>query len=175
MCGMCKLFLISILMTTAPFAHGQMGVEPSMSSALILQTILGLAIVISAIFVFAWLAKKLQAHNFARGNSMQILGAMPVGTKEKAVLIHVNGQSILLGVAPGRVSALHIFDRAVALPEEVEDSEEVEKSEEQAEAEQECTVNHRVALLKTKSLSARSPSEFSKKLQAFLGSSKPQS
>jgi flagellar protein FliO/FliZ len=41
---------------------------------------------------------------------MKVLGGVSLGTRERAVLIQVEGKKILLGVAPGRVNVLHQFD-----------------------------------------------------------------
>ncbi|MDH5765670.1 MAG: flagellar biosynthetic protein FliO, partial [Gammaproteobacteria bacterium] len=37
---------------------------------------------------------------------MKILGGLSLGTRERAVLVQVDNQRLLLGVAPGRVSIL---------------------------------------------------------------------
>jgi flagellar protein FliO/FliZ len=46
--------------------------------------------------------------------SLSVMGSASVGTREKVVLINAAGQQILVGVAPGNVRKLHIFDEPVA-------------------------------------------------------------
>lgn len=58
-----------------------------------------------------WLVRRmggLQVHGGAGG--MQVLAALPVGPRERVVLVAVGGQQLLLGVAPGRVSLLMKLD-----------------------------------------------------------------
>jgi flagellar protein FliO/FliZ len=42
-----------------------------------------------------------------------VVAALPLGTREKAVLIEIGGRQLLLGVAPGRVSLLERFEQPV--------------------------------------------------------------
>jgi flagellar protein FliO/FliZ len=44
-----------------------------------------------------------------------VLADLPLGQKERAVLIRVGTKQILLGVAPGRVSTLHVLSEPVEL------------------------------------------------------------
>jgi flagellar protein FliO/FliZ len=50
------------------------------------------------------------------GNAIDILADVPLGTKERAVLLRVGTEQILVGVAPGRVSALHVLREPVEIP-----------------------------------------------------------
>ena len=42
---------------------------------------------------------------------IQVLGGVSLGPRERAVLISVQGQRLLLGVAPGRVQTLHVLGK----------------------------------------------------------------
>ena len=81
---------------------------------------------------------------------MRVLGVLPLGTREKAILIEVAGKQMLLGVAPGRVNTLANFS-----------------NEENADKD-ENTVPQSSVQKSTQNLGARTVSEFSKKLQACL-------
>jgi len=75
-----------------------------------LNTVIGLVVVIALILALAWAVKKYgQLPNNSQAN-MKILGGLSLGTREKAVLIEVEGKKLLLGVAPGRVETLHVLD-----------------------------------------------------------------
>ena len=70
------------------------------------QMFLGLAVVIAVLLVCLWLLKRLGApRGSARG--LKVLGAAPVGPRERVVLVEVADQVLVLGVAPGRVNMLH--------------------------------------------------------------------
>lgn len=108
-----------------------------------LQTALGLCAVIAVIYALAWLAKRTNMGALGRDKGMRVVTVLPLGTREKAVLVDIAGTQMLLGVAPGRVSTLHVFPEPV-----VQSAPEITR----------CRPN----------LSAKTASEFSKKLNEFL-------
>nr|WP_246264543.1 flagellar biosynthetic protein FliO [Aromatoleum toluvorans] len=78
------------------------------------QMLLGLAVVLGLLLGCLWLIKKLSApHGAAAG--LKVLGAVPVGPRERVVLVEVGGQVLVLGVTPTNVRTLHTLP-ADALP-----------------------------------------------------------
>ncbi len=75
-----------------------------------------LLVVLAAIFVFAWLARRVRGFGNRAGNALDVIAEMPLGPKERAVLLKVGAEQILIGVAPGRVSALHVLREPVDIP-----------------------------------------------------------
>lgn len=84
--------------------------EPFSSEALV-QLVVGLLVVVVLIFVLSWAFKRFSGISPISKN-MRVLGVLPLSAREKAILVQVGEQQILLGVAPGRVSHLHSFDEA---------------------------------------------------------------
>ncbi|WP_101760502.1 flagellar biosynthetic protein FliO [Oceanicoccus sp. KOV_DT_Chl] len=76
----------------------------------------GLLFVVAIIFLVAWLMRRLGAIPAFTGQTMRVVSALSVGTREKIILVDVAGQQILLGVAPGRVNHLQTFEQAVITP-----------------------------------------------------------
>jgi len=76
---------------------------------------LALLVVLAAIFAFAWLARRVRGIGRS-GNALDVIAEMPLGPKERAVLLKVGTEQVLIGVAPGRVSALHVLREPVELP-----------------------------------------------------------
>ena len=73
------------------------------------QMAFGLGVVVAVLMACLWLLKRLGApRGSARG--MKVLGAAPVGPRERVVLVEVAGKVLVLGVAPGRVNTLHSVD-----------------------------------------------------------------
>ena len=70
---------------------------------------LALLVVLAAIFAVAWLARRVRGIGNRVGNAIDVLADVPLGPKERAVLLKVGAEQILIGVAPGRVSALHVL------------------------------------------------------------------
>lgn len=68
---------------------------------------LGLLLVLGLIFGLAWLYRRYgNLPSFNRSN-IQILGGVSLGPREKAILLEVEGERLLIGVAQGQVTKLH--------------------------------------------------------------------
>ncbi|KAA0876620.1 flagellar biosynthetic protein FliO [Nitrincola tapanii] len=87
------------------------GSDPLSFSAF-LQLALGLLLVLGVIFFLAWLLKRM---SFLPGQhpQLRILAAIPLSHRERAVLIQVGDEQLLLGVAPGQVNLLKSFDQPI--------------------------------------------------------------
>jgi flagellar protein FliO/FliZ len=87
---------------TAPAAHaGALGGLGEVTLALLL--------VLGAVFALAWVLKRVRTFGSRVGNALDVLAQVPLGPKERAVLIKVGTTQILLGVAPGRVNTLYVL------------------------------------------------------------------
>lgn len=73
----------------------------------VLQTIFGLILVLAIIVLLGWLLKRSQYFHAAHHGQLKVLGAVSLGTREKAVLIQVGEQQLLLGVTPQQINTLH--------------------------------------------------------------------
>ena len=58
----------------------------------------------------AWLVRRFVQVPGAGKGLVQVLGGVSLGSREKAVLVRVEGHRLLLGVAPGRVQTLLVLD-----------------------------------------------------------------
>lgn len=82
------------------------------TGASVLRLLLGLGFVIFLIVALAWLAKR-YGNLTASNQDMKVIASLPLGAREKAVLIAVGDKQVLLGVAPGRVNLIESFDGEV--------------------------------------------------------------
>ncbi|MEX3628665.1 MAG: flagellar biosynthetic protein FliO [Burkholderia sp.] len=80
---------------------------PSLGAGAVLQTILGLAVVIGLVFACAWLARRLGFQHARRGGALKVVASVAVGGKERATLVEIGDTWLVLGVAPGNVRLLH--------------------------------------------------------------------
>jgi len=78
-----------------------------------LFVVLVLMFIVALIFGLAWFVKHLGGASLMTGRGMKIVASLPVGVREKVLLIDVAGTQMLIGVAPGRVSQLHLFEDPV--------------------------------------------------------------
>jgi flagellar protein FliO/FliZ len=110
-------FLLPMLLTLNVAAAADK-VAPSTPPVMLGQVVLGLLFVVGIILLLAWVLKKMGHGVGGYSRSMRVIATLPLGTREKAALVQVGDKQILLGVAPGRVNCLHVFDEPVVSQEE---------------------------------------------------------
>jgi flagellar protein FliO/FliZ len=80
------------------------------------EVTLALLVVLAVIFALAWVLKNVRGFGSRAGNALDVIAHVPLGQKERAVLLKVGSTQILLGVAPGRVNALYVLPEPLELP-----------------------------------------------------------
>ncbi len=83
--------------------------SPVLGAGSLGQLGLGLALTLGLIALLAWAVRRMPALARAQG-PLRVLGSTAVGTRERVVLVEVEGVRLVLGVAPGRVTRLHAFE-----------------------------------------------------------------
>lgn len=148
---MSKIALIALgfLLALPLNSSAQVASRVPETSSLLLQTLLGLTVVVCMIFAMGWLARRMNLTGLQRNQHCRILATMPVSAREKVILVDIAGQQLVLGIAPGRITTLHAFDKPVI---------DADKP-----------VSTAVAVKSHSRLAAKSPAEFSRKLAEFLG------
>lgn len=76
----------------------------------------GLMAIIVLILALAWLFKRFGQGGFLQNQHMRVVATLPLGTREKAILVEVGEQQLLLGVTPTSINTLHVLNEAV-IPE----------------------------------------------------------
>lgn len=79
----------------------------SVGTGSLLEVTISLLVVLAAIFAIAWLARRTRGLGTRGTRRVEILEEVPLGVKERAVLLRVGSTTLLVGVAPGQVCALH--------------------------------------------------------------------
>jgi flagellar protein FliO/FliZ len=80
---------------------------PSLGFGAVLQTLLGLAIVIGFVFGCAWLARRLGFQGAKRGGLVKVVGGASLGNKERVAVVEIGDTWLVVGAAPGGVTLLH--------------------------------------------------------------------
>ena len=88
-------------------------VSEPVSTGQYLQMVLGLLLVLGVIFALAWLIRRMGQFAAPSNAQVKILGGVNVGQREKVVVIQIADTQLVIGVAPGQVNALHVFDKPV--------------------------------------------------------------
>jgi flagellar protein FliO/FliZ len=120
------LLLIAEAVGAAPGDASTRLVESPLSPGNLINTGVGLLVVLGIMLALAWLVKRyVQVPGIGKGQ-VQVLGGVSLGAREKAVLLSVEGQRLLVGIAPGRVQTLMILGgeavRDGAFAEQLEDA-----------------------------------------------------
>jgi flagellar protein FliO/FliZ len=82
-----------------------------------LQVMLGLGIVLAVMAGCAWLLRRLGSMPRGGAGAIKVIGGSAVGQRERVVLIEVNDTWLLVGVAPGHVTALHSMPKGENQPD----------------------------------------------------------
>lgn len=82
-----------------------------LSSGYLLKLVFSLVIVLALMFVVVWLLKRTGRFNGRAGSyPLNVLAQMPVGTRERVLLIAVGERQMLLGVSQGHIEPLGWVD-----------------------------------------------------------------
>lgn len=98
-----------------PFAAPR-AAEPVASSptAGLVQVTLSLLLVLAAVFAAAWAVRRLKGFGRVAPGAIEVIADVALGPKERAVLLQVGQQQLLIGVASGSVNTLHVLAEPIA-------------------------------------------------------------
>jgi flagellar protein FliO/FliZ len=85
----------------------------AVSSGNIMQVVLSLLFVLGAIVLVAWILKRINMPQNVAGSGLKVISGVAVGQRERIVLVEVNDTWLVVGVAPGQVTALHTMPKNV--------------------------------------------------------------
>ena len=78
----------------------------------LLRELLSLAAVNALIFVAGWMRRRLQARSLPGGRRIRCVETLAVGARDRVLLLDADGQRLLVGVGPGGLRTLHVYDGA---------------------------------------------------------------
>ena len=97
---------IALLLFAAP-ALAEAGVSPPSITSWLLSSLM----VIGLILVLGFLLKKSKLTNVMGGGQMKVIATLPVGYKEKLMVVKVGEQQLLIGVTPQQVNFLYRLEQ----------------------------------------------------------------
>ena len=101
------LLLFAMAEASAQAAQGAAVAAPTTElGGSLWQLFFGLAIVLALVVGSLWILKKLVAPRGGNAGLLRVVAGTAVGTRERVVIVEVGSTWLVLGVAPGRVSAL---------------------------------------------------------------------
>jgi flagellar protein FliO/FliZ len=90
-------------------------VEGAVGVGDVFQVLVALLFVVMLIIVTAWFFRRFSGVTFSRNGALKLLAGISVGQRERIVLVQAGEVQLLLGVSPGNVRTLHVFEKPVLL------------------------------------------------------------
>ena len=121
------LFLVPLCVAPSLALAAQFGStiedQPSPNPALsggfqsdyIVQVLLSLVLVVGVIMLLAFVVRKLNLQTRAGTDAVRIISVVPLGGKDRLLLVEVGEEQLLLGSSPGSVQKLHKLDKPIDL------------------------------------------------------------
>lgn len=78
-----------------------------------LKMMLGLVFVLAVMALVAWFLKRMMPSIGKQQSAVCIVGSVSVGSRERVVVLEIAGRWLVVGVAPGQVSAIADLDKSV--------------------------------------------------------------
>lgn len=116
-----RFFLVAFFFFPAiAFAATAPGIAPSPVFGGFIQVVLALLLVLAAIAGSAWLLRRFGPTQIGSGGALRVLGGVMVGQRERLMLVEVGDTWLIVGVAPGRVTAVHSMPRPAQSEQQVQ-------------------------------------------------------
>ena len=81
---------------------------PGVSSAAIVQMLLGLTLIIAILFFGAYFLRKLNGgRSFGQSGPLRVVGGLMISARERIVLVEVGDTWLVVGIVPGQIKTLH--------------------------------------------------------------------
>lgn len=98
-----------LFLATGPVSHcaAAAGTGSGVAEGSMLQVMLGLGFVLMLIGGLAWLLRRSGALRPNTAGAIRVIGGSMVGQRERVVLLEISDTWLVIGVAPGQVTALH--------------------------------------------------------------------
>ncbi|NND60057.1 MAG: flagellar biosynthetic protein FliO [Gammaproteobacteria bacterium] len=83
----------------------------------LVEVMLKLGLVLALILAAGWLVRRLQNGKRGTSKTLEILDVLPVGPKDRILLVRAGNTQLLVGSTPGRLTALHEMQQPISFAE----------------------------------------------------------
>ncbi|MEO7051174.1 MAG: flagellar biosynthetic protein FliO [Rhodanobacter sp.] len=104
---------LALILAAAPAATPEFN-----ATGELVRVILSLAAIIGMILVAGWMTRRMQRRPGGGGRRIRCVESFAVGTRDRLLLLEADGKRLLIGMGPGGMHTLHVYDGAV--PESVQ-------------------------------------------------------
>ncbi|MCP5195773.1 MAG: flagellar biosynthetic protein FliO [Gammaproteobacteria bacterium] len=108
-----------ILLLALPGRVSAADVEPSriestvFAGGILVQLTLGLLLVLALAVGLSWLLRR---YALPRDGLVRVIGGLPLGARERLLLIEVDEVRLLIGITAHQIQALHVFTPSISRP-----------------------------------------------------------
>ncbi len=113
-----SLLICLPLSVPAQQQSGEIAAIEPLSSPYLAKLTLGLLLVVLIILGLAWLVKRFNLSQHSQNGLIRIIAGLPLGTRDRIVLLQVGDEQILLGLSPGRIRKLHTLSNPLIQEQE---------------------------------------------------------
>ena len=99
--------LAALAVATTPVAKAAVPAAHAPSSPGLAGAFFALLLVLGLILGLAWMLRRLPGAGFRPADGLRVVASLQLGAKERAVVVEVGGQQLLLGVTAAGISRLH--------------------------------------------------------------------
>lgn len=86
----------------------------------LVRVVLSLLGIIGLILAAGWLTRRMQRRHGVAGRRIRCVETFAVGARERLLLLDADGKRLLIGMGPGGMRTLHVYDDALAEPVSIE-------------------------------------------------------
>jgi flagellar protein FliO/FliZ len=97
---------------SAVVADGATAPQSAVSLGQVTQLIVGLGIVLAVLAACAIVLRRLPVIRSARNSSLKIVESVPLGTRDRLLLVDAAGTRLVIGVTTGSIACLHVLGAA---------------------------------------------------------------
>lgn len=108
--------MTTILISAATTAAAGQQAADTLGLGAALEMMLWLAVVIGVILLCAWGFRRLNGSVLTTASAIRVRSVISVGNRERIALLEVGDKQILVGLCPGQINTLHVFEENVLPP-----------------------------------------------------------
>lgn len=91
-------------------------------STSLVEVTLNLGVVLAAIVLLAWIVKRVQGMDHPSTGMLRVAATLPLGPKERLLVVEVGNQQLLLGATQAGINTLHVLEERMTMPSQVDES-----------------------------------------------------
>ncbi|MFC5436789.1 FliO/MopB family protein [Rhodanobacter umsongensis] len=104
---------LALMLAAAPAAAPEFN-----AAGELVRVVLSLLGIIGLILAAGWLTRRMQRRHGVAGRRIRCVESFAVGARDRLLLLDADGKRLLIGMGPGGMRTLHVYDGAPAEPVE---------------------------------------------------------